>query len=674
MDGEAHGSPSVRLGPCSATLQFPLTAEALCDLIHSEMVAFEDLVVYFTLEEWQTMTPAQKILYREVMLEIYSSLLSLGYCVTKPELIFKLEQGGEPWILDEDLHQSLPVTMRRDCLIMNNQENKGKNLNQDVIKYNRTSTPKSVELRKTLNSSSSHMTKLKGNYSGMKPVQCNVFKSVRLPSGADELEAGGKFDAIKVPGISLQCWDRLSQQHKIPSVKQTLEHNEGKAFNSMEKFCTSEKVHMLETCNKSSVTVGKATQIENKFHKNSNLSKHQHTHKREKLCEHIRSGASVTDQSHLAINQRQQKGTKSYACKLYGKSLSCKSCHSIHHSAHIQENLRVSNECVKTTYQKSDLIRHQKTHRRSKPNECNECGKTFLQKSDLIRHQRIHSGETHECIDCGKAFSQKTPLMAHQRIHRREKPHECNDCGKTFGYKSHLRAHQRIHTGEKPHECTDCGKAYSQKSHLIAHQRSHTGEKPYKCNDCGKAFSCKSYLIAHQRIHTGEKPYECKDCGKAFSQRSYLITHKRVHTKERPHECNDCGKAFGHKSHLIAHQRIHTGEKPHECTDCGKAFSQKSHLIGHKRVHTGEKPHECNDCGKAFGYKSHLIAHQRIHTGEKPHECNDCGKAFAQKSHLIIHQRIHTGINVMDVMTVEKPFCHNSYLIAHQRAHAVLQL
>uniref|UniRef100_A0A5F9CZT3 Uncharacterized protein n=1 Tax=Oryctolagus cuniculus TaxID=9986 RepID=A0A5F9CZT3_RABIT len=43
-----------------------------------EMVAFEDLVVYFTREEWEAMTHAQKILYREVMLEIYSSLLSLG--------------------------------------------------------------------------------------------------------------------------------------------------------------------------------------------------------------------------------------------------------------------------------------------------------------------------------------------------------------------------------------------------------------------------------------------------------------------------------------------------------------------------------------------------------------------------------------------------------------------
>uniref|UniRef100_A0A5F9D884 KRAB domain-containing protein n=1 Tax=Oryctolagus cuniculus TaxID=9986 RepID=A0A5F9D884_RABIT len=57
--------------------------------------SFEDLAVYFTWEEWQNMNKAQKILYRDVMLETYSSLLFLGHCITKPDLIFKLEQGAE---------------------------------------------------------------------------------------------------------------------------------------------------------------------------------------------------------------------------------------------------------------------------------------------------------------------------------------------------------------------------------------------------------------------------------------------------------------------------------------------------------------------------------------------------------------------------------------------------
>uniref|UniRef100_U3KP54 KRAB domain-containing protein n=1 Tax=Oryctolagus cuniculus TaxID=9986 RepID=U3KP54_RABIT len=72
------------------------------------LVSFEDLAVDFTQEEWQDLDNAQKTLYKDVMLETYSSLLSLGHCIIKPDLIYKLEQGAEPWIVEKSLKQSLP--------------------------------------------------------------------------------------------------------------------------------------------------------------------------------------------------------------------------------------------------------------------------------------------------------------------------------------------------------------------------------------------------------------------------------------------------------------------------------------------------------------------------------------------------------------------------------------
>uniref|UniRef100_A0A2K6FJL4 Zinc finger protein 84 n=1 Tax=Propithecus coquereli TaxID=379532 RepID=A0A2K6FJL4_PROCO len=63
-----------------------------------ESFSFEDLSVDFTQKEWQLLDPYQKNLYKDVMLENYSSLVSLGYEVMKPDVIFKLEQGEEPWV------------------------------------------------------------------------------------------------------------------------------------------------------------------------------------------------------------------------------------------------------------------------------------------------------------------------------------------------------------------------------------------------------------------------------------------------------------------------------------------------------------------------------------------------------------------------------------------------
>jgi KRAB domain-containing zinc finger protein len=45
--------------------------------VFQELVSFEDMGVDFLWEEWQDLDNAQRTLYREVMVETYSSLLFL---------------------------------------------------------------------------------------------------------------------------------------------------------------------------------------------------------------------------------------------------------------------------------------------------------------------------------------------------------------------------------------------------------------------------------------------------------------------------------------------------------------------------------------------------------------------------------------------------------------------
>ncbi|XP_066449498.1 zinc finger protein 879-like [Eleutherodactylus coqui] len=569
-------------------------------------VTFSDVAVHFSKEEWTCLRYLEKCLYKDVIMDNYQMLLSLGFVGEKPEIVQKIENGEDAlWEYncppDTDSTSKIPVYSKNlnQCSYWTRHDNILCHTPEEQFQEERNKWTffdnKTPGLHQEFQVQMGLVSPYNVKRSSMKGVlQKNGESKKSMQSNMDFGQKGVKHYSCT------ECGKQFRQRSQLKSHQ---------------KMHTGRKLYHCEECKMC-------------FSEKSNLVRHQRTHSGEKPYQYLECGKDLSQSTHLNVHISKER---------------CSECgHLIGNGTKLKSGQKDCVTCKQRLVDRPSIRIRKRPKVSEKTYRCSQCDKCFTRKSNLDVHYRIHTGEKpYTCYECGKTFIDRPNLVSHSRSHTGEKPYTCNECGKSFSYHSAFVIHKRVHIGDKPFVCSECGESFFSKARLTLHIKVHTGDRPFGCDVCGKSFSCSSTLIKHQIIHTGERPYVCKECGKTFIRGSHLAVHQRTHTGEKPYECVECGKGFTDKSNLVSHQRTHKTERDFVCKECGQKFTHSSTLRKHQRIHTGEKPYGCSECGKMFSRNSNLAIHLRMHTGEKPYACTVCDRSFYHSSHLIKHQKIH---------------------------------
>ncbi|XP_069710889.1 zinc finger protein 157-like [Phaenicophaeus curvirostris] len=290
---------------------------------------FEEVAIYLCREEWAELTGWQRRLYREVMLDTYEMVASLGWVTIKPDIICKLERGQTPCVPDP------PGALQRH-------RSPVPGVSQASVGRSRSSS------RHGAGSPEWELSGSRGDIS-VHPHLHDVLDPQQLEKNPSKCNKN-------LRGRTALAMQKRSQRGKQPFSCTDC----GKSFRRKAKLTEHQRIHTGErpfAC----------AHCDKRFRYKASLLTHQRIHTGERPFACADCGKSFREKSSLISHQRIHTAEQPFACADCGKSFRQKRSLISHQRIHTGERPFACTDCGESFSRKGSLIRHQHIHTSERP-------------------------------------------------------------------------------------------------------------------------------------------------------------------------------------------------------------------------------------------------------------------------------------------------------------------